>query len=199
MTLTPELIEQVQALTSAVNEQMAAFALLIVALMVVMSYFALRFVTRLTAIFERNANEDDKRVDTFSALFQRQADLSQHQIEINAQLSADTTARNQVQLQQADTLNKMLAELKALRSDVRAWPEVAAVEIRKLQEQVNDLQKTIDLLVVTADNQHIEVQKIQIALVDLRAGVETLMTQIAPLTAAADSESAAATILPEPA
>jgi len=169
--MTPELLQQIEELTGAVNEQMTAFSLLIVAMMIVVAYFALRFGHRLVQSFERNAVEDDKRVQMFSTLFERQ-------IEINSQLSADTTARNQVQLQQADTLNKMLIEIKALRSDVRAWPEVAAVEIRKLQEQVNDLQKTIDLLVVTADNQQLEVQKIQAALIDLRTGIDALLAQI---------------------
>lgn len=169
--MTPDVLTQLEALTNTVAQQLAPFMLIIIAGMVGMSFFVIRFGYRLMASFERNSTEDDKRIDTFGGLFARQ-------IEINERLASDTTARNQVQLQQADTLNKMLIEIKALRSDVRAWPEVAAVEILKLQEQVNDLQKTIDLLVVAADNQQLEVQKIQAALIDLRTGIDALLAQI---------------------
>lgn len=183
--MTPDVLTQLEALTNTVAQQLAPFMLIIIAGMVGMSFFVIRFGYRLMASFERNSTEDDKRIDTFGGLFARQ-------IEINERLASDTTARNQVQLEQATTLTAMLGELKAMRIDLKAWPEVAAVEIRKLQEQVNDLQKTIDLLVVTADNQQLEVQKIQLALIDLRTGIDALLAQIKKDGAAAGAVDVAA-------
>lgn len=183
--MTPDVLTQLEALTNTVAQQLAPFMLIIIAGMVGMSFFVIRFGYRLMASFERNSTEDDKRIDTFGGLFARQ-------IEINERLASDTTARNQVQLEQATTLTAMLGELKAMRIDLKAWPEIAAVEIRKLQEQVNDLQKTIDLLVVTADNQQLEVQKIQAALIDLRTGIDALLAQIKKDGAAAGAVDVAA-------
>lgn len=181
--MTPDVLNQLETLTNTVAQQFAPFMLIIIAGMVGMSFFVIRFGNRLMASFDRNATEDDKRIDTFSKLFERQVDQSARQTEINERLASDTTARNQVQIEQSHTLTAMLGELKAMRIDLKTWPEVTAAEIRNMREQITALEQSIALLLVTADKQREDVQAVNAALVTLTAAIDKLVTQLQPAPA----------------
>lgn len=176
--MTPDVIRQLQELTGVVDTQMTAFTLVIIALMVGMSFFVIRFGNRLMTAFERNASEDDKRIDTFAELFQRQVEQSARQTEINERLASDTTARNQVQIEQAATLVAMLGELKAMRIDLKQWPELTASEIRNMREQIAALEQSVSLLLVIADKQREDALAVKEALAALTAAIDKLVAQI---------------------
>lgn len=86
--------------------------------------------------------------------------------------AVDATGR-----QQTTILSALVNETKAMRADIKAWPEVTAFELRAMKEQIEALETSVGLLIVSTDKHRENIAAVERALVTLTALIERVVKQ----------------------
>jgi len=79
--------------------------------------------------------------------------------------------------QQTTILNVLVDETKAMRTDIKAWPEVTAFEMRAMKEQIMALEASVGLLIVSTDRHRENIAAVEKALLGLTALIERVVKQ----------------------